>query len=83
MEHQTHDHVGGGFTVATNLGIIVLNAMAWIFTANGLQTIGSLFLTFLSIAFVAFQFYMKLLEHMEAREKKRIEKELQDKPKAE
>lgn len=81
MEHN--DHAGGGFSLINNLGIIVLNAMAWIFTANGLQTIGSLFLTFLSIAFVALQFYMKVIEYMEQREAKRIQKELENKPKAE
>jgi len=80
MEHHTHD-TGGSLSLINNLGIIVLNAMAWIFTANGLQTIGSLFLTFLSLLFVGFQFFMKIVEYKDGREAKRIAKELENKPK--
>jgi len=84
MEHNTHEPTyTGAYSIINNLGVAALNTMAWIFTANGLQTFGSLCLTFLSISFVAFQFFMKIVEYQELRQKKRLEKEFQDKPKAE
>jgi len=84
MENHTHEPTyTGAYSIINNLGVAALNTMAWIFTANGLQTFGSLCLTFLSISFVGFQFFLKIVEYKEVRQKKQIEKELKNKPKSE